>query len=147
MSFNPHSASKQSDFQSSRLNQNQLSKFEQQDDFMSNADMSVCEQSFHFASTKDGAIGGQSKLMIPNSETSSQFNETAPLGMDGNKQNSMLFANLDAKTVSQPGGIQERNLLLGEIGPGPGENNETKMSENEAFLAYCQQDNDEEDAD
>ena len=42
---------------------------------MSNTEMSVCEQSFHFASTKDEAIGG-------------------------NKQNSMLFANFDAKTVS-----------------------------------------------
>ena len=45
--------------------------------------MSVCEQSFHFASTKDGAIGGQSKLMMPNSETSSQFNETEPLALNG----------------------------------------------------------------
>ena len=56
----------------------------------------------------------------------------------------MLFANLDAKTVSQPGGILERNQLLGEMGPGQGVN-ETKMSENEAFLAYCQQDNDDDD--
>ena len=55
---------------------------------MSNTEMSVCEQSFHFASTKDGALGGlnkQSQLLIPNSETSSQFNDTAPLAMDGNK--------------------------------------------------------------
>ena len=36
-------------------------------------------------------------------------------------------------------------MLLGEIGAGPGENNETNMSANEAFLAYCQQDNDEDD--
>ena len=50
----------------------------------------------------------------------------------------MLFANMDAKTVSAaPAGMQERNLLLGEREPGPGENNETNMSANEAFLAYC----------
>ena len=44
-------------------------------------------------------------------------------------------------------------MLLGEIGvshlAGPngaiGESNETKMSENEAFLAYCRQDDDDDE--
>ena len=73
-------------------------------------------------------------MMIPQSDTMSQFNDFAP-----EKQNSMLFTNMDAKTVSAaPVGMQERNLLLGEREPGPGENNETNMSANEAFLAYCQ---------
>ena len=68
---------------------------------------------------------------------------------------SMHFANLDdAKTISQADCVQERNMMLGDIGvpnlgggnQGPiGENNETKMTENEAFLAYCRQDNDSDD--
>mmetsp|Transcript_47609 Transcript_47609/g.62937 ORF Transcript_47609/g.62937 Transcript_47609/m.62937 type:complete len:84 (+) Transcript_47609:3403-3654(+) len=68
---------------------------------------------------------------------------------------SMHFANLDdARTLSQADGVQDRNMLLGEIGvsnigganQGPiGESNETKMTENEAFLAYCRQDNDSDD--
>jgi len=51
--------------------------------------------------------------------------------------------------------VQERNALLNDIGipnlagnSGPiGESNETKMTENEAFLAYCRQDNDDDDED
>lgn len=42
-------------------------------------------------------------------------------------------------------------MLLGEImgsqGGPIGESNETKMTENEAFLAYCQQDDDDDDED
>ena len=73
-------------------------------------------------------------------------------GMGGPKSTtsaSLNFANLDdAKTLSQADGVQERNMLLGEIGVsnlggvgnqgGIGPNNETNMTEGEAFLAYCQ---------
>lgn len=53
------------------------------------------------------------------------------------------FANLDdARTLSQAENVQERNMLLGDMVGGQhggpiGESNETKMTENEAFLAYC----------
>ena len=57
----------------------------------------------------------------------------------------------DAKTLSQVDAIQERNLLLGEIGhsnlggPTVNPSNETNMTENEAFLAYCKQGDDDDD--
>ena len=32
---------------------------------MNGSEMSVCEQSFHFASVKDAEIGSHSKMMMP----------------------------------------------------------------------------------
>ena len=51
----------------------------------------------------------------------------------------------DAKTLSQADGAVERNNLLAEVQGLPGASNETKMSETEAFLAYCQKDDEEDD--
>ena len=57
----------------------------------------------------------------------------------------------DAKTLSQVDAIQECNLLLNEIGHSNlggnavNPSNETNMTENEAFLAYCKQGDDDDD--
>ena len=51
----------------------------------------------------------------------------------------------DAKTLSQADGAVERNNLLAEVQGLPGASNETKMSETEAFLAYCQKDDEDDD--
>ena len=113
-------------------------------DFLSE-EMSMCEQSFHFSNA--GGAAGAGKITLPSEYGESQFNETqgqpqttrllADLGQG--KAGGMLFANLDdAKTLSQADATQQVNAVIGE-------NNETKMSENEAFLAYCKQNDDDDD--
>ena len=107
--------------------------------------MSICEQSFHFAPPSqsqqskfgDGPVMGGGNILA---------------GMGGGPKStasgSMIFAQMDdAKTLSMADEVHRNNQmeLMHEVkGGNIGESNETKMSDNEAFLAYCKQDDDDD---
>lgn len=64
----------------------------------------------------------------------------AGIGARSTASASMIFPQADdAKTLTQGDNLMDRNMLKG-LPTNLNENNETKMSENEAFLAYCKQD-------
>lgn len=98
------------------------------------ADMSICEQSFHFAPPSSAAMSnaGDGGAMLA--------------GIGGSSKASMIFphADYDAKTLTQGDNLLDFKHQVKTIA---NENNETKMSENEAFLAYCKQDDENSDND